>query len=398
VVALDREPSTGGAAALILPVVALAADIRSGKDITIGPGEIVTDDVYAFGNNILVQGTGRGDVIAAGSSVNITGHVTGSVMAAGSTIVVSGPVDGSVRVAGNVLTVASPVGNDVILAGSLVTINGPGSIGRDVLAAGNSVNVQAPVAGNVKSAANTLTLGSTIGGAVDAQVTDLGLSTGAVIHGPVSYISANDATVSSGARVDQPMLRSSPPPRATNPWDIGGVDTFGWLRGFIGLALFGILLLLAFPRATAAAAATVESHWPASLGLGFALLVGTPILAALVFMLGLIVGGWWIGLLLLGLYAALAIVGYVVFAEWLGLAALRMATYKAHDIWALLVGLLILGLATLILVVGVLAVFAAIVFGMGAVALSGWRAYSGAPQVDWSPIEEQPPTPLQAAA
>ena len=73
------------AIALIVPATALAAEVRSGDTVTIGPNETVTDDLYVFGNNVVVQGTVNGDVIAAGSSVTIAGHVTGSVMAAGST-------------------------------------------------------------------------------------------------------------------------------------------------------------------------------------------------------------------------------------------------------------------------------------------------------------------------
>src|SRR5207302_8213987 len=89
------------AIALIVPATALAAEVRSGDTVSIGPNEVVTDDLFVFGNSLVIQGTVNGDVIAAGSNVTIAGHVTGSVMAAGSTLAVSGPVDGSVRLAGN---------------------------------------------------------------------------------------------------------------------------------------------------------------------------------------------------------------------------------------------------------------------------------------------------------
>jgi hypothetical protein len=115
------------------------------------------------------------------------------------------------------------------------------------------------------------------------------------------------------------------------------------------------------------------------LGLGFALLVGIPVLALAVFGLGLVIGGWWIGLALLSLYAISAIAGYLAFAQWLGLAALGLTKAQAHPVWALLLGLLILGLATVIPALGALVVFGAIVFGIGALALSGWQKYRGAP-------------------
>jgi hypothetical protein len=154
------------------------------------------------------------------------------------------------------------------------------------------------------------------------------------------------------------------------------------IRGFIGLAALGILLVLAFPRAAATTAATVQVQWAASLGLGFALLVGIPVLALVVFGLGLVVGGWWIGLMLLSLYAGLAVIGYLAFAEWLGLTSLRLSKAPARPVWALLLGLLILGLATIIPVLGALVVFGAIVFGIGAVALTGWQRYGARPAAE----------------
>jgi hypothetical protein len=59
--------------------------------VTVGPDQVITDDLYVFGNNVLVQDTVHGDVIAAGSIVTIAGRVTGGVMAAGNTLVVSDP-------------------------------------------------------------------------------------------------------------------------------------------------------------------------------------------------------------------------------------------------------------------------------------------------------------------
>jgi hypothetical protein len=370
------------AIALIVPATALAAEVRSGDTVSIGPNEVVTDDLYVFGNSLVIQGTVNGDVIAAGSNVTIAGHVTGSVMAAGSTLAVNGPVDGSVRLAGNLVTVSAPVGADALMAGSILTVNAPGSVGRDVLAGGNAINVQAPVGRNVSAGGNTLTVGSTVGGAVNANVTDLVFGNAAVVHGPVAYVSNYDATVAAGASVPTAMHRTPPAVQPANPWDVFGVDTLALIRGFIGLAALGILLVLAFPRVAATTTATVQFHWAASLGLGFALLVGIPVLAIVVFGLGLVIGGWWIGLMLLSLYAGLAVVGYLAFAQWLGTAALRISKAQARPVWALLLGLLILGLATIIPVLGALVVFGAIVFGIGAVALSGWQKYRGTPVAD----------------
>ena len=398
-VRLAMSVGLAAAIALILPLTAFAADVRSGDDITIGPTDVVTDDVYAFGANILVQGTVYGDVIAAGSNVTINGHVTGSVMAAGNAVTVNGPVDGSLRVAGNMVTLGAPVGTDVLAAGSAVTLNPVGAVGRDLLAAGSSVTVQAPVERNVKASGGTLTLAAPVGGAVDATVSNLVIGSGAAIEGPIAYVSAQPATVSPGANLEQPLQRTEPPTRSTAPWEIGGLDLLMWLRGFVGLAIFGSLLALAFPRVATTVADTGERRWLASLGLGFALLVAVPVVACLVFVIGLMIGGWWIGPMLLGLYTVLLVLAYVTFAEWVGLTALRLNKRTAHPAVAMLLGVLIVSLVGLMPVLGVLVGFAAVLFGLGALALSGWRAYrvpaATAPAVD---APAAPPTRLPTAA
>lgn len=383
---------------LAVPSSAFAAEVRSGDTVTIGPEEVVNDDLYAFGSNVLVLGTVRGDVIAAGSAVTIAGHVTGSVLAAGSNVGVTGPVDGSVRIAGNLLTVTAPVASDVLLAGSTASINPPASVGRDALTAGGNISVQAPVARNVQASGGTLTLGSSVGGSVDARVNELVLSSGASIAGPVTYVSPNNATVDNGARTAQALQRTPPPERAPNPWEVGGVDVLAWLRGFVGIALFGTVLLLLFPYGASAITPIVGQRWLSSLGLGFALVVGVPLAALIIAGLGLLVGGWWIGLIVVGLYALMLVVGYAAFAHWLGTATLRLARTDARPIVALLLGLLILAMVLLLPVIGLLCGFGATLVGTGAVALYTWQAYRRTSTKSPPKAEEEPAAPLRAVA
>jgi hypothetical protein len=384
------------AIALLVPLTALAAEVQSGETVTIEPNQVVTDDLYAFGSNVIIQGTVQGDVIAAGSMVTISGHVTGDVMAAGNSVTVTGPVDGSVRIAGNLLSVAAPVNGDALMAGSMMTVNSTARVGRDALLAGATMNLQGPVVRDVKASGGKLTIASSVGGGVDARVNDLALTEAASVVGPVSYVSPHDAAVAPTTSVG--ALQRTAPPTTVNPWEVGGVDMLALVRGFVGMAALGLLLVLVFPRAASTTAATLQHEWLPSLSIGFGLLVATPIVAFIVFMLGLLVGGWWIGVMLLILCAMLALVGYLACAEWLGLAALRVAKAAVHPIWAVLLGLLILAVVSLIPVLGGIAVLAATVFGVGALTVSAWHAYRQAPPVAVAPTAAPTPTPLQAAA
>jgi cytoskeletal protein CcmA (bactofilin family) len=383
---------------LAVPAPALAAEVRTGEAVQVSGDETINDDVYLFGNNVVVQGTVNGDVIAAGSTVTVTGHVTGDVMTAGNTVLVSGPVDGSVRAAGSTLTVFGPVRDDLLAAGSNITLNTPGAVARDVLAAGAVINLQAPVGGDVKASGGTLTIDSTVGGSVTAEVSDLVLGSGAQVAGPVAYVSANDARVASAARTTGAVQRTPPATAPASPLSSSAFDVLAFARGFVGLAALGAILVLIFPSAAGAAAGTVERRWLASLGLGFALVAGVPLLALMVFGVGLVVGGWWIGLMLLALYSMLLVVGYLASAEGLGVFIAHLAGRRVHPAWSLLIGLLPIGLLTAIPWVGGFVGLMAVLLGVGALALSGWAAYrrpiAAAPTI----VEPQPTVPLAAAA
>jgi hypothetical protein len=297
-----------------------------------------------------------------------------------------------------VLTISNRVDGDALAAGSTITVSDSGRIGRDILASAVSVNLDGPVGRDVKASAGTLTVSSRVGGSVQAQVSDLVLGSGAAVRGPISYVSNNELSAAPGAQTEGSVQRSVPPTRTPNPWVIGGIDLLAIIRGFVGLAALGLVFALVFPRATRTTAEVVQQHWLASLGLGFGLFVGMPVLAVLVTVLGAFIGGWWIGLILLSAYCVLAVLGYLACAEWVGSAAARLGNWQGHPLWSLLAGLAILGLVALVPVIGPLVGFVAVIVGLGALTLTAWSAYHVAPTVSSQPISAATPTALPAAA
>ncbi|TAK33207.1 MAG: hypothetical protein EPO21_13615, partial [Chloroflexota bacterium] len=79
---------------------ASAAEFREGEIVTIGADQIIDDDLYVFGNSIIIDGTVTGDVFSAGGQITIHGNVGGSINAAGGSINVTGRVGKAVRAIG----------------------------------------------------------------------------------------------------------------------------------------------------------------------------------------------------------------------------------------------------------------------------------------------------------
>jgi cytoskeletal protein CcmA (bactofilin family) len=350
---------------VLVPIQAGAADVRQGGSVTIGPDQTITDDLYVFGGTVNVQGTVDGSVIAAGGNVTISGTVTRDVMAAGGMVDITGTVKGSVRAAGGTVTISGPVAEDVVASGGTLTLAESATVGRDLLLGAGNATVSGPVARNVTLGSGTVTLQSQVAGNVTGSVNQLTLANGARVGGNLDYTSEHNVVVASGASVQGSTTRHTP----TDRQNAGG-GFVGWLRALIGFFAFGLLIVLLFAGFSTRSVATIQRQPLPSAGIGLAVLVVTPVVGLLVFVLGLLIGGWWLGLLLFPVYILALCLGYVVAALALGLWIADRAGWKVHAVWALLAGLVVLAVIGLIPVLGGLVSLVAVIFGLGAASLT----------------------------
>jgi hypothetical protein len=349
-----------------LPLQAAAADLRQGNDVTIGSGETVNDDIYAGAGTISIQGTVNGSVIAGGGTITVSGNVTRDLILGGGTINVTGHVGGSIIAGGGNLTLNGPVAQDIVVTGGMIDIGSGGSIGRDLVIAGGTATVSAPVTRRVQMSAGSLTLRSHVGGDVHGNVDRLKLD-GAQIAGNLDYTSNNQVDMVNGAQVSGTVTRHTP----TNQGRSLGGGFIGWLRALIGIFALGLLLVFLLPGVGTRAIDVLRAEPWASLGIGAAIAVITPIVALIVFIIGIFIGGWWLGLLLIPLWILALAIGYVVSGFLLGrLIFAQLGWGRFHDALALLGGLAVLAVVGLVPVLGAFVVLAALVFGTGALALA----------------------------
>jgi hypothetical protein len=215
-------------------------------------------------------------------------------------------------------------------------------------------------------ASGSLTLRNRVGGDVRGRVDRLTLD-GAQIGGNLDYTSNNSVQLVNGARVAGTTTRHTP----TDQGGGAGNAFLGWLRELIGIFALGLLLIFLLPGISTRAIDTLRAQpWP-SLGIGAAILIITPIVALIVFVIGVFIGGWWLGALLVPIWILVLAVGYVVSGFLLGrLLFARLGWGGYHDAIALLAGLFVLTVLGLLPVLGLLIGVAAVVFGAGALALT----------------------------
>ncbi|TMC02403.1 MAG: DUF342 domain-containing protein [Chloroflexi bacterium] len=363
----------------LAPVAAQAADLRQGSDVTIPAGTTIADDLYAGAGTVRVDGTIAGSLIAAGGTVDVTGTVQRDVLVTGGTVTISGPVTGSVRVAGGNVRLSGSVGEDVVAAGGTLDVAPGTTIGRDLVVTSGAATVAGQVGRDLTAGAGTLDLRGHVERNLKADVTNLHLESGASVVGNVDYGSDNSAQIDSGATVGGTVTHS--PARFTHQPSAAqrAADTFlGWIRLLVGLFVLGLLVLLPFGAFGRRAADAIGREPLPSLGLGLAALVGVPVVALIVFVLGLLVGGWPLAVAALVLLTLAAAVGYVLAALFVGRAGFRLlGRPQTHPLLALLVGLVALTAVGLIPFLGGLIGLAATVLGLGALVLTLYRSWRG---------------------
>jgi len=359
--------------ALILaltPTPAAAADIRSGQDITIGTTETIEDDLYAFGTNIAINGTIHGDLIAGGNNISVDGNVTGDVIAGGNSVVIRGQVGGSVRAAGNTVVVDGKIANDLVVGGNELTILGNGRVGRDVIVGATNATISGQIGRDLQAGGANVKIDSGVGGNVTANVERLQITDRGTVGGSLKYTSKNEAQIANAASVKGSVERQTPDNGRAPLFSGTAALVVEWLKGLIGLLILGILVVFFFPGfSRRAGEVLVHSPW-LTLAVGALALIGLPILSIVFFAVGALIGGWWIGFVVLALFVVVLALSIPVAAVGVGGALLRVAR-RPVPVWlALFIGLVALLLVALIPILGGIVIFCALLFGMGATTIA----------------------------
>jgi cytoskeletal protein CcmA (bactofilin family) len=354
---------------LITASTAWAVETRSGDSVVIGPDEVVDDDLYAAGNDIVVEGTVRGDLVAFGRNVTVNGTVEGDLIGAGQSVEIGGEVDDDVRVAGQaiLLSEGASVGDDLIAAAYSLQNEPESNVGGTLWYAGYQALLAGTVGEDLAVAANGLTLGGEIGGDADVDVDGeeggaappafvpvpqvpiptvepgLTLTDSALIGGNLTYQSSTEAQIDPGARIEGDVVREERPVEeeeeeaARSPLTETVLDA---LSSLVALVLVGLLLVWIAPGWIRRRAYTVLDRPLASLGWGLLGLVAFPILGVVVLLVTILLAIV-LGLLTLGSLVALIIVLGLLAEAALVLALWVSTNYLAQIVVSFLAGVLL---------------------------------------------------------
>jgi hypothetical protein len=234
----------------------------------------------------------------------------------------------------------------------------------DLVVFHGSANVAGTVDGSLTAFDAPVTISGRVNGDVVAFNGRVELASGANVTGDV--VSQSAPVVASGATVGGTTKRLQ---TNTNWEGFGWAGKLAWwLAVSISTLVVGLVLVWLTGRGAGRILEAGRTQIAPSIGLGLLLFFGLPLLAiiALVTVVGIPLG--------IGLLAALLLIyalGYSAAAWILGRSIVREPTAWAV---AFLAGWGILRIVALVPVLGGLAWFAAVAFGLGALAVAIWRA------------------------
>lgn len=363
-------------AAVCLPFVASAAELRVGNDASVSSGEITQGNVYMMGSSVTQGGSIKGDLLSAGGTLQITGAVANDVLGAGGNVSIVSDVGGDVRIAGGNVLIQSKIVGDLAVMGGQITVSGAG-IGGDVLIAGGTVTIDAPVIGNVKIAGGQITINSAINGSVEAYAGTVTLGPKAKIAGNLTYQASKEAEIQTGAtvtgKIDFTKRESTTTSPAAREALVGTFVTLAFLVKFLMSFVGASAFLYVFPRYAREIIANVSDKPLENLGMGFVTFVVLP--AASILLLITVIG------IPLGVLGILGYVALVMFASLVAPIVVGSVVHKwiwkpsGYEInwWILLIGVAVYFIVGQIPLFGWIAKFAIMLAMLGAITSVKWR-------------------------
>jgi cytoskeletal protein CcmA (bactofilin family) len=355
-------------AGMALP--AMAAQTDSAELVIITEDDVVTEDLYAVANRVIIRGVVDGDLIAiAGQDVRIEGEVTGSVMALSPEVVVTGKIGKSLRATSPSILVEGSIGNDLVALAGHLKISDDGSVAKDVVLWAWNAELLGTIGGGIEGSQRNLDLAGEVAGDVSVSVRRLTIVGPLTVGGDLDYRSGNDAEGLDQATVGGAVVRQEPLPANIRLRALGLVGRF---LVAISLSALALLVVWGWPDRTQLALDNLKTSPIRSFFTGISVMASPLLLAAvgvLIFnlapantalpLVGALIP---VFLALVGLVFVLALVAGIPAAAWMGSVIKKNVTIAG----AVGLGAAVVSVIWLIPMVGWVVALLVLAFGLGA--------------------------------
>ncbi len=367
-----------GAAAVMGAPEAAAFELRHDEDrVVIAAGDTFSQTLIVKAEDVRIEGTIDGDLIVLAEHVRVTGAVTGSVLAVADRVDVLGRVGGTLYVAGGIVRVEGEVAGPLYGISEDMTLDESSSVAGDAATLGERVRVEGRIGRDLFFGGDSLEVRGRVERDLKVRGEEVSLLDGAHVVGDfdVQLPSGHEAEVAAGATIGGERLDGvldwHHPERGSRWTD--GHFYMGNLVFLVSAFIVGMLAQLLRPGLFEGGLPTTADFFR-ELGIGFVTLIVAPFAIVICFVT---VVGIPVGLIALFAYLTGIFVSMIVVASLLGHAVLaRDSETRPRFGTALLLGLLILTVATSLPFLGGLVRFVALMTGVGMLVthfVEAWR-------------------------
>jgi hypothetical protein len=327
-------------------------------------------DTFMSGSDVRLEDEVLGDAVLVGGSIDVMATVHGDGAIAGHELDLRGPFRSDLYAAGGHVRLDGEVAGNARLVGGDVTLGPQTAIAGGVSIAAGRAEVAGSIGGYLQVGASSTRVSGHVAGDLDVSGDELELAPSAEIDGRLIFRGPQPASIAPGARVRGEVLYV-PSGDDAGPWQqLFGAGLFA-LLATLGLGAVGMVSSALWPRFTHSAIEIVRNRSGAALLAGLGLALGGPLALAL---LSLSMVGVPLALFIACAYLVSFPLGYVVAAASIGERLLERArplqSGSSRRALTLLAALCALGLFAWVPVIGLPAIAAVTLIGMGALVLA----------------------------
>lgn len=354
---------------LLMPVFVFGATIKGEESLLIDSSVLIDGNFYAGGADVSITANTPKDSYIGGGTVSISGGTGEDLTVAGGTIFSIGNVTGDFRAIGGNIMVSSEVGGEMFIAGGNISVTSESIIKNNVDIYGGNINYSGNTLKDLFITGEKVYLNGNIKGNVKINSKELSLGPKTLIEGNLNYFSKEEINFADGAMVKGETILDEV--KAEEVEDDNATFCFiscSVLLELLSMILIVLVLFYAFSSQTKKVIEIAKSDfWKQALR-GFTILVVVPIFAIICFITMI---GWLFGLISLLLYLILIMLALFVSPIVFARVVLDVIKKKDWEIswWIIILSILVLGLVSLIPIIGWILPFILILSSLGSVSV-----------------------------
>lgn len=360
---------------IFLPLAPVSAFfVQSGETLVLPKEKKIDEATFVTATSLTINSDINGDLYCVGQDVVINGNIKGDIACAGQNIKINGTVDGDVRVAGQSVEIASLISRNLTAVSQGIILGPKSNIKGDIFFGAQNIDLGGVMGRDLAGAGETVNISGSLLRNATVTSTNLSLIETGKIGGNLDYYMEKEATASidsksvKGSVVRHDIETSTKPEMKKD--DVvrfaSEAMLYKTIFGIISFAVLGLVLVY-LDRRNIEKRMSLISKKPFIMGLiGFAVLVTAPL--AFILLLVTIVGMPLAFVALFAYIVALITASLYPSALYGKLFLEKLLLKKDKSLYLQVgIGVILLGLVSVIPVIGWIIAFVSFCLGLGAI-------------------------------